>query len=41
MQIVDRLTKRYFDLYSLMEETVPMKDNLLDHFWGFRPKIRG
>jgi hypothetical protein len=25
----------------LMEETVPMKDNLLDHFWGFRPKIRG
>ena len=25
----------------LMEETVPMKDNILDHFWGFRPKIRG
>ena len=25
----------------LMEETVPMKEDLLDHFWGFRPKIRG
>ncbi len=25
----------------VMEETVPMKEHLLDHFWGFRPKIRG
>jgi len=24
----------------LMEETVPVKDELLDHFRGFRPKIR-
>ncbi len=25
----------------VMEETGPIKENLLDHFWGFRPKING
>ena len=25
----------------VMEETEPMKENILDYFWGFRPRIQG
>ncbi len=25
----------------VMEETEPMKDNILDYFWGFQPRING
>lgn len=25
----------------VMEETTPMKENILDYFWGFRPRIQG